>query len=87
LPSPNRFVKELHRKGYSLQGPTKGDGGLIYVNPTTKERVRIMPRPQGPPPRSAPPAKYTDPHYYRYQPSPNDPWGPHTPLPNMPKER
>ncbi len=37
----NRLVKELYARGYRLDRPAK-DPGLIYENPATGERVRIM---------------------------------------------
>jgi RHS repeat-associated protein len=78
----NRLIKELHDRGFQLQGPTKTGGGLIYRNPKTGEVTRIMPRPNRPPFRGEPPAKFEGDYYYRYQPNPNLPEGPHIPLPN-----
>jgi RHS repeat-associated protein len=76
----NRLIKELHDRGFRLEGPTRRGGGLIYQN-EAGDRVRIMPRPVGVRPRSAPPAKYENSYYYRYAPA-NGRWGPHTTLPD-----
>ena len=45
----NRFTKEMHDRGFVLEGPTRSDNGLIYTNPTTGEEIRLMPRPMRPP--------------------------------------
>jgi hypothetical protein len=62
-------------------------GGLAAVRPSRRSDLAAV-RPRGgqtsrrSDPKETPrTAKYTDPQYYRYQSSPNDPLGPHTPLP------
>ena len=77
-----RLIKELHDNGFVLQGRTRTGGGLIYRHPTTCEQIRIMPRPNRGPFRGEPSAKFDGDYYYRYQPNPNLPEGPHVPLPN-----
>jgi hypothetical protein len=77
----NRTVKELHRRGFILQGPSKTGGGLIYAHPETGQALRIMPRPRVWR-RSDPPAKYLNDYYYRYRTSWSAPYGPHTTIPN-----
>jgi hypothetical protein len=77
----NRFLKEIHDQGFVLKGPTRSDNGLIYTNPTTGAEVRIMPRPDRKRYRGEPLAKFEGDFYYRYRPGPDQPWGPHQPLP------
>ncbi len=76
----SRFVSELYKRGFVLEGPTEGAGGLMYLNPATGERVRIMPKPSVRFPND-PPAKFENDWYWRYD-APNKPWGPHTTLPD-----
>jgi RHS repeat-associated protein len=74
----NRLVKELHDRGYVLQGPTKTGDGLLYRNPATGEEMRIMPQPSWRAPyRGEPAAKFENDYYYRYRPGPGQPEGPH----------
>jgi hypothetical protein len=62
----NRLVKELHARGYRLAGRAR-DPGLIYENPTTGERVRIMQKPETRAFRTDPPEKRANDYYYRYR--------------------
>jgi HK97 family phage portal protein len=62
----NRLVKELHARGYKLTGRAR-DPGLMYENPTTGERVRIMQKPETTPWRTDPPEKRANNYYYRYR--------------------
>jgi RHS repeat-associated protein len=78
----NRFVKELHSRGFKYEGPTKSDNGLMYKNPQTGEEVRIMPKPNRQPYAGEPAAKFENDWYYRYRSGPDQAWGPHTTLPN-----
>lgn len=78
----NRFVKELHDRGFVYEGPTNSGDGLMYKNPTTGEEVRVMPDPARTPYRGEPAAKFENDNYYRYRSGPDQPWGPHTTLPD-----
>jgi len=78
----NRFVKELHDRGFVYEGPTNSGGGFKYRNPTTGEEVRLMPNPGRTPWRGDPAAKFENDWYYRYRSGPGQPEGPHTSLPN-----
>jgi RHS repeat-associated protein len=78
----NRIVKELHDRGFHYTGPTTSDGGAMYKNPTTGEEVRIMPKPNRPLFRSETPEKFHSESYYRYRSGSDQPWGPHTTLPD-----
>jgi hypothetical protein len=76
----NRLVKELHDHGFILAGDTKSGNGVMYIN-SNGDRIRIMPRPDVPPSRSSPSAKYEGEYYYRYC-EKNGEWGPHVPIPD-----
>lgn len=78
----NRLTKELHDRGYVLEGPTKTGDGLIYRNPATGEEMRIMPQPNRVPYRGEPAAKFENESYYRYRPGPGQPEGPHVSIPD-----
>ena len=77
----NRLTKELHDKGFQLVGPARKPTGLIYINPSTGERVRIMQRPQR---RysTEPDQKHNNDYYYRYQPGKGKQEGGHITIPN-----
>jgi HK97 family phage portal protein len=64
--SVNRLVKELYARGYRLDRPAR-DPGLIYENPATGERVRIMEKPETTPWRTDPSEKRANDYYYRYR--------------------
>jgi hypothetical protein len=78
----NRFIREMHERGFVLVGKSKRGGGLIYRNADTGEQIRIMPNPNRAPYRNESPAKFENDWYYRYQPNSNTPEGPHMTLPN-----
>jgi RHS repeat-associated protein len=77
----NRVVKELHDQGFIFDRATRSGGGQLYRNPRTGAEVRIMPRP-GERFRHDPPAKHETDYYYRSRSGPDQPWGPHTSIPN-----
>lgn len=77
----NRLVKELHDQGFVLDRPTKSGGGLLYRNAKTGEEIRMMPRPAQRF-RNDPSAKHESEYYYRYRSGPDQPWGPHTSIPD-----
>jgi RHS repeat-associated protein len=59
----NRFIKELHDRGFVYDGPTNSGDGLMYKNPTTGEEVRVMPNPNRTPYRGEPAAKFENDNY------------------------
>ena len=75
----NRLTKELYDRGFVLSSPARSRG-LIYENPATGERVRIMERPSFRYP-SDPPEKFTFQYYYRYS-RPGELVGDHVPIPD-----
>jgi len=75
----SRLRKELSTQGFLLEKPTDSPG-LMFTNPSTGERVRIMEQP-GRAFRNDPPEKHHFQFYYRYQ-RPNQPWGTHVPIPD-----
>ncbi|MEM7248107.1 MAG: RHS repeat-associated core domain-containing protein, partial [Acidobacteriota bacterium] len=77
----NRLVKELHDQGFVLDRPTNSGNGLIYRNLETGTEIRIMPRPTRRY-RGDPPAKHLTEYYYRARSGPDQPWGPHTSIPD-----
>jgi RHS repeat-associated protein len=77
----NRLVKELHDQGFILDRRTKSGGGLLYRNAESGEEIRIMPKPAQRF-RSDPGAKHESEFYYRYRSGPDQPWGPHTSIPD-----
>ena len=77
----NRLVKELHDQGFVLDRATRSGDGLLYRNAATGEEMRIMPRPAQRF-RNDPPGKHESGYYYRYRDGPDQPWGPHTSIPD-----
>ena len=75
----NRLRKELSARGFVLERPTR-DPGVMLVNPSTRERVRIMVRPETRF-RKNPPQKFQNDYYYKYK-SRNGQWGSHVTIPN-----
>jgi hypothetical protein len=77
----NRVEAELRDRGFTLNRPTRGEGGLLYRNPATGEEIRIMPRPAEVF-RDEPIEKHLNAYYYRYRPNGNVEWGQHTTIPD-----
>lgn len=77
----NRLRKELSESGYYFTNLTRPSStGWLYVNPTTREEVRIMERPLHRW-RTDPDAKFLNDYYYRYRSRPNEKERPHVPIP------
>lgn len=77
----NRLVKELHERGFVLDRPTTSGDGLLYRNAETGAEIRIMPKPATRF-RNDPPAKHESAYYFRHRSGPDQPWGPHTSIPD-----
>lgn len=77
----NRLVKELHDQGFVLDRQTRTGNGLLYRNAKTGEEIRIMPKPSQRF-RNDPLAKHESEYYYRHRTGPDQPWGPHTSIPD-----
>ena len=75
----NRLRKELYDMGYVLRGPARGKG-MIYENPSTGDKVRVMDRPQRSY-RNEPHQKHFNNFYYRYKPFRGG-WGDAITIPN-----
>jgi HK97 family phage portal protein len=78
----NRLRAELNERGFTLQGPARGNG-LIFQNSETLEELRIMERPLRRF-RTDGDSKYYFEYYYRYRRDQNQPWGTHVPVPDKP---
>ena len=72
---------ELRDRGFVLAKPTRGEGGLLYRNPTTGEEIRIMPRPSEQF-RDEDIEKHLSDHYYRYRRHGSAEWEDHTLIPD-----
>lgn len=76
----NRLRKELYGRGYVFEEKTRTPGEL-FVNPTTREEVRIMERPAKTY-RADPPQKHFNDFYYRYRTRKDQGWGAPITIPN-----
>ncbi len=65
-----------------MERASSSGNGLIYYNPNTLERLRIMPRPPYRPKNPNEPQKWFNKYYYRYQSAPGAGWTDPTSIPD-----
>jgi hypothetical protein len=79
------LTRELRQQGYTFKEVTDSPGQL-FVNPATREEVRIMERPATRN-RSDAPQKHLHSRYYRYRKSMDQGYGSAIPIPDKPSQR